>query len=90
MFAALSWQVGIALVLTWLIVAKVFRISSLAALSASVLAPLYVWWLTDHRSWLIMTFVVMLLLLWRHRGNIQRLLSGGESTIGKGAENNEN
>jgi glycerol-3-phosphate acyltransferase PlsY len=90
MFAAISWQVGAALVLTWLIVAKVFRISSLAALSAAVLAPLYVWWLTEHTSWLIMTCVVMLLLLWRHRGNIRRLLSGGESTIGTDAGKKQN
>lgn len=88
-FAALSWQVGIALVLTWLVVAKVFRISSLAALSASILAPLYVWWLSVEPAWLVMSFIVMLLLVWRHRGNIRRLLGGGESAIGKGVNDSE-
>lgn len=87
-FATLNWQVGLALVGTWLLIAKVFKISSLAALTAAVLAPLYIWWLTGEQHWVTMGIVMSAILVWRHRSNIQKLLSGKESSIGKGAEDN--
>ncbi|NNG14015.1 MAG: glycerol-3-phosphate acyltransferase, partial [Gammaproteobacteria bacterium] len=85
-FATLSWQVGLALVGTWLLMAKVFKVSSLAALTAAVLAPLYIWWLTGEEKWVAMGIIMSAILIWRHRSNIQNLLSGKESSIGKGAE----
>ena len=76
--------VGAATAGTWLLIAKGFKISSLAALIATLLAPLYVWLIIGPSQELIITTVVMtLLLFWRHRTNIQRLLSGEESVIGK-------
>lgn len=74
--------VGAALLLTWLAIAIVFRYSSLAALVASVLAPLYVWWLAPFPAYLGLSFAMSVLLLWRHRGNIRNLLAGKESRIG--------
>ena len=69
---------------TWLLIAKGFKISSLAALIATLLAPLYVWLIIGpSRELIIATAVMTLLLFWRHRSNIQRLLSGEESVIGK-------
>jgi glycerol-3-phosphate acyltransferase PlsY len=69
---------------TWLLIAKGFKISSLAALIATLLAPLYVWLIIGPSPELIVTTAVMtLILFWRHRSNIQRLLSGEEGVIGK-------
>jgi len=79
----LSWQVGVAVLVTWLVMALLFRISSLSALIAAVLSPLYAWWITGTGVYVIMMAVMALLLLWRHRGNIQRLLAGQEKRIGQ-------
>lgn len=78
-----AWPVALAAVATWLMVAKVFRISSLAALTAALLTPVFFW--LDHapQPLLIMSWVISLLLLWRHRGNIQRLITGEEGRIGR-------
>ncbi len=78
------WAVGAATAGTWLLVAKGFRISSLAALIATALAPLYVWLILGPVWPLVgITAAMTVLLYWRHRSNIQRLLSGEESLIGK-------
>jgi glycerol-3-phosphate acyltransferase PlsY len=78
----LSWQVAVAALLTWLVMAKVFRISSLSALTAAVLTPLYCWLLTPQPEFIALLLVISLLLLWRHRSNIRNLLSGREVKIG--------
>jgi glycerol-3-phosphate acyltransferase PlsY len=78
----LSWQVALAALLTWLVMAKVFKISSLSALTAAVLTPLYCWLLTPQKEFIILLIVVSVLLIWRHRSNIQNLLSGREGKIG--------
>lgn len=76
--------VGAATAGTWLLIAKGFNISSLAALVATLLAPVYVWLILGPSPELIITTAVMtLVLFWRHRTNIQRLLSGEEGVIGK-------
>jgi len=79
----LSWQVALAALLTWLVMAKLFKISSLSALTAAVLTPLYCWLLTPQLEFIIMLSVMSLLLIWRHRSNIQKLVSGEEGKIGK-------
>jgi glycerol-3-phosphate acyltransferase PlsY len=77
----LSWPIGLAVAATWLFVAKVLKISSLSALIASFLAPLYIYFLVDEVSWILVSGLMTLILFWRHRSNIQRLLSGEESLI---------
>jgi len=78
---------GAAVMGTWLLVAFVTRYSSLAALMASVLSPGYylfgneVLWQTSAAE-LLSVMVMSLLLLWRHKENIGRLLHGQESKIG--------
>jgi glycerol-3-phosphate acyltransferase PlsY len=78
---------GTATLLTWLLVAFVSRYSSLAALAASVLAPAY-YLLGDRELWYanqgiaVAVTAMSALLLYRHRENIARLLSGTESKIG--------
>jgi glycerol-3-phosphate acyltransferase PlsY len=78
-FLALSPALAGIILLSWLIVFLVSRISSLSAIIASALAPVYSLWLIDsvNARWIILVMAVMLLI--RHRGNIQRLLAGEES-----------
>ncbi|EJO57908.1 putative glycerol-3-phosphate acyltransferase PlsY [Burkholderia multivorans] len=75
---------GLATALTWLIIAFFFRYSSLAALVAAVFAPLFdVFLFGTNRNpiaWAVLAMSV--LLVWRHRGNIAKLLAGEESRIG--------
>ena len=78
---ALAWPVGLALLATWLVMAKLFNISSLAALAAACLSPLYMWWLEPQPEFIIVSTVISLLLLWRHRSNIRNLMAGTEGKI---------
>jgi glycerol-3-phosphate acyltransferase PlsY len=80
----LSWQVGLAVSATWLLVALVGRVSSLSALIAFVLAPAYVWYLYPARVVFAAAIAISLLLFWRHRSNIRALVAGGEDRIGAG------
>jgi glycerol-3-phosphate acyltransferase PlsY len=79
----LSWPIALASLLTWLAMAKLFRISSLSALVAAVLAPLYGWWLAIAPAYIIRLGAMGLLLIWRHRSNIRNLIEGKESRIGQ-------
>jgi acyl phosphate:glycerol-3-phosphate acyltransferase len=74
---------GLAAVATWIVTAALFRYSSLAAVTAAVLAPLYAWWLFGFNTVLAVVAAISLLLVWRHRENISRLLEGRESRLGK-------
>ena len=78
----LSWTLGLALALTWLVIAKVFRISSLAALIATSLAPLYAWLLDLPQAYFLMCLPLCALVIWRHKSNIQRLIQGEEGKSG--------
>ena len=81
--AGYSWLVGLGALLTWLAIAFVSRISSLAALTAAALAPVYVWFLLHSPVLTVATVLMCSLLFWRHKTNIQRILSGEESKIGR-------
>ena len=83
---ALNVWVGLAALATWLLVAWVFRLSSLAALMAAVGAPIYAILLGMPQEYVMSSLVMSLLLIWRHRSNIQNLLAGRESKIGKKSE----
>ena len=73
---------GLATLGTWVIVAIFLRYSSLAALAAAVFGPLYFVFLFGFRPMAIALLIICLLLIWRHRSNIQNLLNGTESRIG--------
>ena len=80
---AIAWPVGLATALTWIVVALLFRISSLAALVASALSPAYFVLLQPSRApeaLLISAMVVMIFI--RHQDNIRRLIGGAEPRIG--------
>lgn len=82
-WAALNPWVGLLLVATWLFMAALFRYSSLAALTAAVAAPLYVWWLMPQPPFVIAMLAMSTLLLYRHRSNIRNLIAGNEKRIGR-------
>jgi acyl phosphate:glycerol-3-phosphate acyltransferase len=73
-----SWLLGFAVIGTWLLIYKVGKISSLSALCASFLSPLYAWFIVGDASIVGASAVMMVFLLWRHKSNIQRLLNGEE------------
>jgi len=78
---ALSWPVGLLATATWLFTAWRFHYSSLAAIVACALAPVYALFLADRESALFIALICGLV-IYRHRGNIARLRSGEESRIG--------
>jgi acyl phosphate:glycerol-3-phosphate acyltransferase len=73
-----SWLLGFAAIGTWLLVYKLRKISSLSALTASVLSPFYAWLVLGDKVIVGAAVVMMVFLLVRHKGNIQRLLAGEE------------
>jgi glycerol-3-phosphate acyltransferase PlsY len=78
---ALAWPVGILSAVTWLIVAAVGRISSLAALIAIGAAPVYAYLIVDPQRAELALFIAVLVWV-RHYENIRRLLKGQEPRIG--------
>ncbi|KJZ23183.1 glycerol-3-phosphate acyltransferase [Tritonibacter mobilis] len=79
---AIAWPVGIACCMTWLALALLRRISSLAALCATVAAP--IWCLVlGYPSTVALSIVLTLVIFWRHKDNIARLLAGTEPKIGQ-------
>jgi len=76
---AFDWASGAILIAIWLLFAKVFKISSLAAIISFSLVPLAIYWRSQD-PWISLVFVILsAILIWRHKGNIQRLISGTES-----------
>jgi len=79
----LSPWLGLSTLGVWLLIAFTLRYSSLAALTAALAAPLIGWLLHLDSAILITISLMSALLIWRHIGNIQRLLRGEESRIGQ-------
>ena len=75
--------IGAAVLVTWLVVVGVSRYSSLAALAASVLAPAYTFALSGDPRVVGAVAVMTVLLVWRHRANIRRLIAGEEGRFGR-------
>jgi glycerol-3-phosphate acyltransferase PlsY len=82
-YLGLHWMLGGAVIGTWLVMALLFRYSSLAALIATLLAPLYAGLITGSTPLVIATAAMTGFIFWRHKLNIQRLLKGEEDKIGK-------
>jgi glycerol-3-phosphate acyltransferase PlsY len=74
---------GLAAAVTWLMVAAVWRISSLSALAAALLAPLYALYFLGFGASSVVVFIMSLLLVWRHKSNISALMAGKEERIGE-------
>lgn len=81
---ALNVWMGLFVLGTWLLMAVAFRYSSLAALVASIVAPVFAMLIHLRPELVMATAVMSLLLIWRHKKNIQNLMTGKESKIGGG------
>ena len=80
---ALDPWLGLAVFATWIVVFAISRISSLSALIAALLAPIYGAYFAGSRATILTLCVLTILLLWRHSGNIKRLLAGEEGRFAK-------
>jgi len=81
-----AWQVGVVFMITWFIIAKLFKFSSLAALVASLVSILAVSFFLPLPYYLIVMIIMTILIFWRHKANIEKLIAGTESKIGEKAE----
>ena len=79
----LNLWLGVLVILTWIIIALVSRISSLSALLSALLAPLYAYFLLDKGVLIITVLIISMLLIVKHRSNIANLVAGEEAKIGK-------
>ena len=80
---ALSWPVGLATCATWLAAILIFRISSVAALLAAALSPLWLWAFSEGRM-LILVIILTIVIYIRHAANLARIKAGTEPRIGAG------
>jgi len=80
---AINPWLGLATVATWIVIAVLFRYSSLAAVVAAVFAPLYYFFLFGAREMLPALILMSALLLWRHKTNLLNLVAGKEGRIGE-------
>lgn len=79
----LNFFVGLTFSIIWLIVAKVMKVSSIAALTATLLSPIYFYFITTHdvRATMVI-FLINLFIYFTHRENIRRIMNGEEGVIG--------
>jgi len=80
---AISPLLGLLALVTWVIVFAISRYSSLAAIVASLLAPVYAWFLLPYKDYVITVLIMTVFLIWRHQSNIKKLLAGTESSFKK-------
>ena len=83
MFLGLAWPVGLACFGLFMAVISIFRIVSLSSVVAAVGLPLLMLLAGQSVAYISVSLVAMLLVLWRHRSNIQRLIAGTEPKIGQ-------
>lgn len=82
---ALSWPLGLSVIITWFLVAVIFRYSSLAAILSAIFAPFYaVFWTSKDTS--IVLGIVSVIILIKHYDNIKKLVRGTESKIGQSSQ----
>lgn len=80
--AGLAGTLALATLVVWLAVAFISRYSSAAALSAALAAPPLTHWLVGSPAATAVVIVMSVLLVWKHKDNLKRLLAGTESRIG--------
>lgn len=73
-----NWLAGAMLIAIWLLFARVFKISSLAAIISFCALPVLIYWRVPNFEVAAVFGAISIILIWRHRSNIQRLLSGTE------------
>ena len=80
---ALDWRLAAAAFVVWLFFAVVVKVSSVSSLAAAVVAPIAAFYFYGNHPLAWVFVPIALLLIWRHKGNIHKLLQGRESTIGR-------
>ncbi len=80
---ALSWQSGLAILVVWLAVAGLTRISSVAGMASIIASPVAIWMVTSDAQYAGVMILVAFLVVVRHHANIRRLLTGREPRIGR-------
>jgi glycerol-3-phosphate acyltransferase PlsY len=80
---ALDWRLAAMTIGVWFVMAVVLKISSASALVASIAAPIFAFWLFGNMPLAWVFVPLSLLLIWRHKSNIEKLFAGSESTIGR-------
>ena len=85
MFLGLAWPVGLACFGLFMAVISIFRIVSLSSVVAAISLPVLMVLSGGSSAYVMVAFVASLMVLWRHRSNIERLLAGTEPKIGQKA-----
>ena len=80
---AVSPMLGLACLLTWALVFAISRLSSLSAIVAAALSPVFAWLLLPYKNYVLMVLVMAVMMVWRHKSNIQKLLAGTEQGFKK-------
>ena len=83
LFLGLAWPVGLASLGIFLAVISIFRIVSLSSVAAAMALPVLMMTTDQNTASITVSVVAMLLVLWRHRSNIERLIAGTEPKIGQ-------
>lgn len=74
-----AWEMALLLIATWLVVFRISRVSSLAAIITVSLAPFYAYWIKPQYT--VPVIMISILIIWRHQANISRLRHGHEQRI---------
>jgi glycerol-3-phosphate acyltransferase PlsY len=83
MFLGLAWPVGLACFGLFMAVISIFRIVSLSSVVAAIGLPVLMLLSGSSSAYVVVSLVASLMVLWRHRSNIQRLIAGTEPKIGQ-------
>jgi glycerol-3-phosphate acyltransferase PlsY len=79
----LAWKIALVFAVVWLVLALIFRYSSLAALIACVVTPVALY-LSGQPQFALAFLMMSVLVFYKHRTNIERLMTGAETRIGAG------
>ena len=78
---AINWELALFTLLTWIIIFFISKYSSLSAIIAAIASPLIAYFLNQDQHIIIISFVLAILILFRHKRNIQNLINGTESSF---------
>lgn len=78
---AYAWPLALAAALTWIAMALLFRYSSLAAVTAAIVTSVYAWVVRPQGIAPLAVLAIALIVIWRHRTNLSRLIHGEEDKI---------
>lgn len=78
---AINWELALFTLLTWIIIFFISKYSSLSAIIAAIASPLIAYFLNQDQHIIIISIVLAILILFRHKRNIQNLINGTESSF---------